>query len=417
MFIFFIFVFSIVKSEEPKIKLIKIKEFSSYEEYERWKGKVKKPPRIIVDKGVIKFYDSKGRVIKEKRYRYMSEDDWKKVYEEYERSGEDIKSMQIYSEYAKVLPNDKGVLLIKTTTYYGRDDAVYEIYDDEGKIKGEIKVVDDEFIYPAPDASYFIGIKEDVDWVDNVFRVYDGNGKLIFNEKVYDFYGNDCQIIFSDDSRYAVISIVEWTKKYGSGIIVYDRNNNKVWKVFNKEWEMISESGVVLSSTKGIILGTNKGVYRFSFDGKQIWYNEETKANYEDKEKVGSVSILSISSDEKDIVGYAWPGIIYVIDVENGDLIKRILLPNHIRYKGGEVQIINRYNYFLYKSRGFFELTPKYEEIKYYMTAYLMDKKDNFLWKVENADVSINAELTENEELLVKDKEKIYLYKIQEEKR
>ena len=402
LFIFFLFSYNLVKSEEPKLKLVKVKEFNSYEEYERWKGKVKKPSRIIVDKGIVKFCDEKGKVIREKKYRYMDEEEWKKICEEYEKTEKDIKGIEVYSENVEVLPNDRGILLIKGTDYYGSFVLSYEIYDEEGNLRGQIDGRPDEVLHPSPDGSYFIGIQSAEGWVDNVLRVYDGNGKIIYDDKVYDFNGMAYNITFSTDSKYAVITIIGEGED-NDGIIVYNRDEDRTWKLFNNKWS-IPYSGVVVFS-KGIIVPTNKGVYRFSFDGKQMWLNEETRANYEGEKKVGSISVLSVSPDGEDIVGYAWPGIIYVIDTEIGRLIRKIELNIPIRYIPNLGFLVNRINYiFIGEGR------------KSTSRIYLLDKQGRVLWKKLENDLLVYAELTEDEELLIKDKEKFYLYKIQEER-
>jgi hypothetical protein len=403
LFIFFLFSYNLVKSEEPKLKLVKVKEFNSYEEYERWKGKVKKPSRIIVDKGIVRFCDEKGKVIREKKYRYMDEEEWKKICGEYEKNGKDIKGIEVYSENVKVLPNDRGILLIKGTDYYGSFVLSYEIYDEEGNLRGQIDGRPNEVLHPSPDGSYFVGIQSAEGWVDNVLRVYDGNGKIIYDDKVYDFNGMAYNITFSTDSKYAVITIIGEGED-NDGIIVYNRDENRTWKLFNKKWS-IPYSGVVVFS-KGIIIPTNKWVYRFSFDGKQIWFfNEKTKANYEGEKKVGSISVLSVSPDGKDIVGYAWPGIVYVIDTEIGRLIRKIELNIPIRYIPNLGFLVNRINYiFIGEGR------------KSTSRIYLLDKQGRVLWKKLENDLLVYAELTEDEELLIKDKEKFYLYKIQEER-
>jgi len=403
LFIFFLFSYNLVKSEEPKLKLVKVKEFNSYEEYERWKGKVKKPSRIIVDKGIVKFCDEKGKVIREKKYRYMDEEEWKKICEEYEKTGKDIKGIEVYSENVEVLPNNRGLLLIKGISYYEGGVSTYEIYDEEGNLRGQIDGRPNEVLHPSPDGSYFIGIQSAEGWVDNVLRVYDGNGKIIYDDKVYDFNGMAYNITFSTDSKYAVITIIGEGED-NDGIIVYNRDENRTWKLFNNKWS-IPYSGVVVFS-KGIIIPTNKGVYRFSFDGKQIWFfNEKTKANYEGEKKVGSISVLSVSPDGKDIVGYAWPGIIYVIDTEIGRLIRKIELNIPIRYIPNLGFLVNRINYiFIGEGR------------KSTSRIYLLDKQGRVLWKKLENDLLVYAELTEDEELLIKDKEKFYLYKIQEER-
>jgi len=408
LFIFFLFLFNLVIAEETKVKLVKVKEFSSYEEYEKWKGVVKKPPRIKIEGDTIKFFNEEGEVIKEKKFNKYDEQKAKEIREKLKDE-----SAEIQYESVKIMPNESGILLVKWSDFGIKGDSVrgIEIYDREGNLKGEIK---DYFsLYPAPNGEYFIAFDVGEGTVVNILKVYDANGNLVYNQRPFDFYAQGLEITFSDDSRYAVITI-DGSLKDGDGIIVYDRETNSIWKVFNKEW-MIPYNGVsLLKFNKGIIISTNKGMYRFSMEGKQVWHNEDVK--YDEEKKVGWISVFSVSPDEKDIVGYAWPGILYILDAEKGNLIKKIELSDLTKYKSSDITIMNQNNYFLFKNRGVFEFTPTYEDLKFYRDIYLINKQGQFLWKIENVDISVDAELTENEELVVKEvvkeKEKIFLYRI-----
>jgi len=163
MFIFFIFVFSIVKSEGPKVKLVKVKEFSSYEEYERWRGI--KPRRVRVEGDFVKFYDDKGKLIKEIRL------------------GNEYKVKKIFCD-------DRGVLLLELAKEGEPEDApaVYHIYDGSGNFKASIVTEIYEYLYSAPNGSYFISMMWEPEGVtvDNFWRVYGDDGRVLYEGKFLD---------------------------------------------------------------------------------------------------------------------------------------------------------------------------------------------------------------------------------------
>ena len=390
MFIFFIFVFSIVKSEGPKVKLVKVKEFSSYEEYERWRGI--KPRRVRVEGDFVKFYDDKGKLIKEIR-------------------------LEGYSERMKVFSDDSGVMLLKLLSdeeEERKEPIPYEIYDERGNLRTRILLDYDggEVLYPAPNGSYFISVRPDEGGdVDNFWRVYGDDGRVLYEGKFLDepavalfgFGG----IFFSDDSRYCLI----WVERGKDGFVVYDSSKNAVvWRVF-RDWDILSGGIAFLRSGRGIIIPTQEGVYRFSVDGKQIWYNKEAKLSL-------TYSAVNCESPDGRDIAYYDCCMIYILDLTNGNLIRSLKLPeSEIRYLDEESRLVaNKVKYLFLKDLGWKEYPDK-PGAKKIKVMYLIDKRDGgIIWSRENVDEGLfDAELVSEDEFLVKEGGKWCLYKITEE--
>jgi len=389
MFIFFIFVFSIVKSEGPKVKLVKVKEFSSYEEYERWRGI--KPRRVRVEGDFVKFYDDKGKLIKEIR-------------------------LEGYSERMKVFSDDSGVMLLKLLSdeeEERKEPIPYEIYDERGNLRTRILLDYDggEVLYPAPNGSYFISVRPDEGGdVDNFWRVYGDDGRVLYEGKFLDepavalfgFRG----IFFSDDSRYCLICV----ERGKDGFVVYDSSKNAmVWRVF-RDWDILSGGIAFLRSGRGIIIPTQEGVYRFSVDGKQVWYNKETKL------QILNSTVNCESPDGRDLAYYKYD--VYILDLTNGNLIRNLELPDsEIEYTDEESIVVANKVKYLFVSRGGWKEYPDKPGAKKIKVMYLIDKRDGgIIWSRENVDEGLfDAELVSEDEFLVKEGGKWCLYKITEE--
>ena len=404
LFIFFLFLFNLVIAEETKVKLVKVKEFSSYEEYEKWKGVVKKPPRIKIEGDTIKFFDEKGEVIKEKKFNKYDEQKAKQIREKLQDE-----TAEIEFETPEIIPNETGMIITKRSSFGYKGVAIrkYDILDKDGNLTGEIK--DNVTLYIPPNGKYFIGCESDESGLYGDIKFYDKDGNLFARyTKVFDFEGPET-VIFSNDSKYVLISI---NGEHKDGFIIFTNEGKIVLKKEGKGWWISSKNSVeFLENDQGIILGTFKGVFRFSIDGKEIWHYQTN----------GPARVISISTDKNDIAIYVnrkispetvhLSPIICILNTKTGKLIREISLPDNIAYKyisGNGKVLVNRQDYLLIKNSGAFNYDGPYTK-----TMYIIDKNQgDIIWKKENVDLSVDAELTENEELLLKEEQKITLYKV-----
>ena len=409
MFIFFIFVFSIVKSEGPKIKLIKIKEFSSYEEYERWKGKVRKPPRIIVDKGVIKFYDSKGRVIKQKIYKYLSKKDREKIIEKQTKSLIDEKGISIYYEDAKILPNEKGILLEKTTSYYEGWESNYEIYDENGNKIGEINENVD--VYPSPDSEYFVCLYRGIYDVSGDIAFFSKNGKLLSKSKVFDFIGSGKNVIFSPDGEYVIFTLNEFSK---SGVSFLKKSGEILKIIVSDNWCFPLGNRFIIYKNEWIIFPSEilseterySALESYTFRGDLMW-----------KYIVGRYKDIKYSFDGKDtltVIDFPLTRIgelptnftLHFIDVNNGILKEKRSFSNN--FLGRPICLTTSFenNFILLYS------IKNVSADKIIRMIHLLDKNGDILWSKEYEDVDVDAYFDEDGRVILKEGEKVFLYEV-----
>jgi hypothetical protein len=224
LFIFFLFSYNLAKSEEPKLKIVKVKEFNSYEEYERWKGKEpkKEQPRIKVDGDTIKFYNEKGELIKEKRFKKYDEKIANKIREEQKNESAEVEWGSVY-----IISSGERVLLKRGKDYGIKGSSLdgYEIYDKEGNL---IKKIDDYVkLLASPDNRYFVGYYADESGMYGEIKFFDINGNLLNTSNVFDFDGLSYNIVFSSDSKYVAVSR-DGGKK--GGISVFNDRGVLLWK-------------------------------------------------------------------------------------------------------------------------------------------------------------------------------------------
>jgi hypothetical protein len=309
-----------------------VKEFNSYEEYERWKGKEPKKEqlRVKVDGDTIKFYNEKGELIKEKRFKRKD----KKEREISEKLG-DEKEFQYYYEEPKIISNGNYILLVKTTVYYETQSRNYEIIDGNGNLLNTIK--ENGEVYFSPDGSYFLFFHKDGYDETGLIDFYDKKGKLINRQQVFDYKGTG-DVVFSDNSQYVCISHVGFkeheTGLFKGGVALLDNKGNILWKKINENWniEVIKQAsssekniflGGISPDNKVILLNSDEKIFGFSLSGELLW---EQKGVFHavkfspDGTWFAAVSLLS--SDRKKLLTT-----VKIIKSFTGEVIRTIEIP------------------------------------------------------------------------------------------
>ena len=206
LFIFFLFSSNLVKSEEPKLKIVKVKEFNSYEEYEKFKGLEERKIKIVNDK--ICFFDKNNNLLKEKVIdrivlydifgRRIGEKDT--IYYKQRK----LKDGDIL-ETAYIMPNNKKIIIEKVIINE-KENIIkgYDILDENGTIIGQIE--DRVEIYIPPNGEYYVGLEKYMSDLDGDVKFYNSSGVLYASHKVFDFIGSP-EISFSLDSKYVALSV------------------------------------------------------------------------------------------------------------------------------------------------------------------------------------------------------------------
>jgi len=317
MFIFFIFVFSIVKSEGPKVKLIKIKEFSSYEEYERWKGNEPKreQQRIKIEGNTIKFYNENGELIKKKIFKKYDEEMANKIRKEKRNE-----TAEIEWETANIVANGERVILKKGRDYGIKGSTLdsCEIYDKEGNLRNRIE--DNVELIVSPDNKYFVGYYADESGMYGDIKFFDIDGNLLNKHSVFDFDGFH-KIVFSKDSKYVAISRDGVSK---GGIAVFNNTGVLLWKKIEINWHVrnliFSPSADMIFAFVAIwraeIKSSKLKIYAFNTkDGQEIW-NSNFEKHILDTEIFNNKIVVLEGRDK-----------VHILNMENGELLKTITLP------------------------------------------------------------------------------------------
>jgi len=424
-------------SKIAKERLKLIKEFNSYKEYSKIKGiKHKKmqakfldsfgnilnknnSEKVTKETAKIKFHDSYGRVLKERKI---------KKYDE-----------SIHKEYIKKLKEEKtreniAPLIFESCHLYRRDHiiivgwdreyiAYQEVFDNEGnsiKFKGNL------IIHPSLNSKYFAAFQSGGEGeVNGTIDFFDNHAKPINQTKISN-YGGIYGILFSEDSRYIVITLNSYlplelpaaeelkklfherkipkTRKPIGIVAVLDNQGNILWKKSEENWWLPCHQGggmvymTFSPDSKHVVMSTNKGIYCFSINGQIEWIYPS----------ITSGDIVMAFSPTGETLGIVQSGNskFYLIDRISGKLLTESQLPDYTKHCD-RFQIAYKNKYILIKMRN-------YSSKEYSSAAYLLNKTGEILWQREDIDYRTEMEIDLNDDgqLVIEKENKVFLYEV-----
>ena len=329
VFAFSLLLFNLSISEETKLKLVTVKKFNSYEEYEKWDStnkllkKQEGPSYIKIEENTIKFFDENGNLVKKRNLCSYERQEIPEIIKKLQND----KNYSFYFEEAKIIKNDI-LLLTKTTIYYDNKIVTYEIYDKKGKIIGEI--LENITLYLSPNAEYFVGVYNyGPFYATGEIGFFNINGELIKKEEVFDHDVANWEIIFSEDSEYGVCVFVG--KDYYTGLIVFDKSGKIITKIIKKNWTVFSyiqnnkgENNLIkwLSDNKKFIVVSNLGIECYTKEGELVWNISLDNVRFGRKYFVvndNTTLLVVFYKKENEMVGT-------IIDIFTGQLVKTFTL-------------------------------------------------------------------------------------------
>jgi hypothetical protein len=273
--------------------------------YKVWFGKDSKYPRFV---------ETKGELERNPTLTFYNND------------FNEIKRVEISEAYLSPNREYFGIdKLLKSPTRTEHGKVKFILYDENGS---DIWGKENDLLYDSPGYSYFVsdkGVTVEFDILNGDLKFYNERGKKVkeiklFKESYWDVQDRNVWGKFSRDGDYLAINATNIggsTFTNGSGVILYDKNGEEIWRFdCDEEWGDaidISNDGKYIISSHNSQAHKKNGTYLFDRKGRLI-------------RKYNKISGSPIKFSNSGIYAIFSGPYIYLLETQKGDILFKLSL-------------------------------------------------------------------------------------------